>query len=254
VVAVSTSTAAITAIADGPTASVLGFASGAALNAGVAFAAFRVLTVADARGRQLVPGALLVGVCWAILQSLGGLIVDQRVRGASDLYGFFGVVIGLLGWIYLAAQVFLVDEELNVVRDRGLWPRRLFPPPLGAGDRQAITDEAREQALVPRSRSKPGSPTGPGVWAASIAGRPPPKSDEEDPMSRLEPSIELLRRRHVLGNEDPRPIPPAPAPDPSPDPGRPIPPAPQPPAPTPDPPVHPDDPPVPRARLTLGRR
>jgi YihY family inner membrane protein len=147
-VAVSISTAALTAIGDGIMARSIGVTAGVVLNTAVALAAFRVLTVADTRGRALLPGALLVGICWSVLQGLGGLIVDHQVRGASDTYGFFGVVIGLLGWIYLAAQVFLTGAELNVVRERRLWPRRLFPP-LAPGDRRAIVDEAHEQAPRP---------------------------------------------------------------------------------------------------------
>jgi hypothetical protein len=43
----------------------------------------------------------------------------------------------------------VLGAEVNVVKHRRLWPRRLFPPPLETGDRRAIADDVREQAPRP---------------------------------------------------------------------------------------------------------
>jgi uncharacterized BrkB/YihY/UPF0761 family membrane protein len=48
------------------------------------------------------------------------------LRHASELYGTFGLVLGLLGWFHLQAQLTLYAVEADVVRARKLWPRSLF--------------------------------------------------------------------------------------------------------------------------------
>lgn len=88
--------------------------------------AFKVLTVAAVSVRQVLPGAVMAGVAWFLLQSGGSLIVASQLRDASEVYGFFAVVIGLLTWIFIGAQVTLFAAEVNVVRARRLWPRRLL--------------------------------------------------------------------------------------------------------------------------------
>lgn len=99
------------------------------LNAGALMIAYRILTSADLSVGDVAPGALFAGIAWTILQGIGGWLVESRIRGAGDVYGFFAVVIGLLAWIYLAAQVFLIGAEMCVVRARRLWPRMLSRPP-----------------------------------------------------------------------------------------------------------------------------
>jgi membrane protein len=122
-----------------------------AMNATVVLLAMRLLTVARPSWVDLAPGAVAAGVAWTILQSAGGAFVEHRVQGAGDVYGFFAIVIGLLAWLYLAAQVLLVAAEVNVVRARRLWPRRLFPPPLEPADRRVVEDETREAVARPEA-------------------------------------------------------------------------------------------------------
>ena len=90
---------------------------------------FRVLTVRNVSLRTLLPGAVLAALAWALLQWLGGWYVDRQLSRASATYGAFALVIGLLSWLYLASTVTLLAAELNVVRNRRLWPRSLAPPP-----------------------------------------------------------------------------------------------------------------------------
>jgi YihY family inner membrane protein len=149
VVAVSVATAALGFLGEGSISIVGGLTVAVILNTSVAIAAYLVLSAAEVRWRAVLPGALFVAVAWTILQALGGWIVERQIRGASDLYGTFGLVLGLLAWIYLAAQTFVVGAEINVVKHRRLWPRRLFPPPLGDEDRRAIAGDVREQAPRP---------------------------------------------------------------------------------------------------------
>jgi membrane protein len=106
----------------------LGIALGVALNVAIFLLGFRVLTVRDVAVRGLLPGAVLAGLAWVVLQGVGGYLLTNQVQNAGQTYGAFAVVIGLLWWLYLQAQVVLLAAELNVVLADGLWPRSLSGP------------------------------------------------------------------------------------------------------------------------------
>ena len=99
--------------------------------------------------RDLWPGAVLGGVAWTALQALGGWLVARQLRHTSELYGTFGVVLGLLFFLYLAAQIIVYAAEVNVVRARRLVPRSLQPPPLTAADETVLADIAGSEARRP---------------------------------------------------------------------------------------------------------
>ena len=69
----------------------------------------------------------------------------------SDTYGFFGVVIVLLSWIYLGAQLFLLAAEINVVLRFRLWPRSMVQPPLTKADRQVFERLAQMEIRRPEA-------------------------------------------------------------------------------------------------------
>ncbi|HEX6330181.1 MAG TPA: YihY/virulence factor BrkB family protein [Actinomycetota bacterium] len=115
-----------------------------ALNVAVVGSAFRYLTAAVVGWRAVLPGAVLAGVAWMVLLALGSWLVDRQLRDAGALYGFFAIVLGLLSWIYLGAQMLLMSAELNVVLARRLWPRGLSPP-LTAADRAVLAARARQE-------------------------------------------------------------------------------------------------------------
>ena len=96
-----------------------------AVNAVVFLTVFALLTPAPRRVRDLLPGVAVAAIGWLVLQSLGGWYVDHTVKDASDTYGTFALVIGLLSWFWLAAQLLLIAAELNVVLRWRLWPRAL---------------------------------------------------------------------------------------------------------------------------------
>jgi YihY family inner membrane protein len=90
------------------------------------FAVFRLLTSEEVDTHDLLPGVVVAAILWQILQHVGGLYVDHVVRHAKETSGLFAFVLGLLSWLYLGGQVTLIAAEVNVVRARRLWPRRLF--------------------------------------------------------------------------------------------------------------------------------
>jgi YihY family inner membrane protein len=120
-----------------------------AANFGLFVLAFRVLTVRDVAVRDLIPGAVIAAVAWQVLQMLGGYYVTHTLQNASQVYGFFGIVIGLLAWIYLQAQVVLYAAEVNVVRAHKLYPRAMFPPPTTEADRRAYDEYAQIEQRRP---------------------------------------------------------------------------------------------------------
>jgi len=123
-----------------------------AINVGFFVAVFSLTTSADSRPQDVLPGAAVAAFTWTLLQVAGGYLVDRKVRGASDVYGFFAVVIGLLSWLYLGAQITLLCAELNVVRLRGLWPRSLMRLHDTPADRAVLVGQAKEQSASPGER------------------------------------------------------------------------------------------------------
>jgi membrane protein len=113
---------------------------------------FRVLTSHSPSWRDVLPGALVAGVAWSVLQGVGGYIVEHQIRHASSTYGVFAIVIGLLSWLYLASNVTLMSAEINVVAARRLWPRSfslISEQPLTSADEEAL----RQRAGVEERRS-----------------------------------------------------------------------------------------------------
>jgi YihY family inner membrane protein len=145
----------------GPLGATGGLAASAMLNVAMFAGAYRVLTAADATWRDAAPGALLGGIAWTILVAVGGWIVGNRVATSSDTYGSFALVIGLLAWIYLGAQLMLVGAEVNVVQKHRLWPRGLHGDMTDA-DERALRRSARQEERRPdetvrvRFGSRPG--------------------------------------------------------------------------------------------------
>lgn len=78
--------------------------------------------------RSLLPGAIIVGIVWQLLETLGAAVVTSIIARSSGSYGVFAVVLGLIVWIYLLAVTVVMAAELNVVRARHLYPRALLTP------------------------------------------------------------------------------------------------------------------------------
>src|SRR5258707_5169440 len=112
-----------------------------AVNIGMYFIGFRVLTPKGVPARKLVPGAVAGGVAWTVLQAIGAYLLHHFLRSASA-YGVFATVLGLLAWIYLAVAITVYAAETNVVLARRLWPRSIVQPPLTQADRAVLAAQA----------------------------------------------------------------------------------------------------------------
>lgn len=121
---------ALSSFGGGPEATaarrLVAFLAAQMLNTLIFLIAFKLLTARAVSWRQVLPGALVAGAAWVGLQAFGGWFVQTRLRHASQTYGFFAIVIGLLSWMLISAQAMLIAAEVNVVRVERLWPRALF--------------------------------------------------------------------------------------------------------------------------------
>jgi membrane protein len=127
----------------GPISKVLGILTSLLLNFALFFAAFRFLTPGTIQLSCLWIGVVVAGVFWEILQVVGGIYIGHVFKHSKDTYGLFGIVIALLVWLHLGAQMTLYAAEVNVVTARKLWPRSLLGPPRAPADEQALTALAK---------------------------------------------------------------------------------------------------------------
>lgn len=128
---------------------VLAIGVSAVLNVGLFLLAFRLATAREVRLLDMAPAAVVSAVLWQALLAVGTLLIAHQVRHQQELYGTFGVVLGLLAWLHLQAQVTIYALEADVVRVRGLWPRSVSPPPLTIGDRRAYRAYAEATRRLP---------------------------------------------------------------------------------------------------------
>jgi YihY family inner membrane protein len=144
----------------------LGLIASGLLNVALFATAYRVLVSETLRWSTVAPGAILAGIGWTALLILGSRLVTAHIASASEMYGTFAIVIGLLGWIYLGAQLMLVGAELNVVLAQRLWPRSLRGA-LVPADEAALRRSAMQEQRNPQEQ-------------VSVEFRADPSSEHED--------------------------------------------------------------------------
>jgi membrane protein len=99
----------------GPALRVGAIALSVIVNVGLFVLAFRALTARNVSIRDVLPGAVMAAVAWQVLQSVGTAYVGYQLQGSSQVYGLFGIVLGLFAWIYLEVVIIVLAAELNVV-------------------------------------------------------------------------------------------------------------------------------------------
>jgi YihY family inner membrane protein len=122
---------------------IAGIAVSLLANACLFLAAFRLMTASEVPTRSLLVGVAAAAVFWTVLQAVGGLYIGHVTDHMSAAYATVGTVIALLIWLHLGAQMTLYAAELNVVLERGLWPRSLMGPPHLPADQRTLESLAK---------------------------------------------------------------------------------------------------------------
>jgi membrane protein len=139
-------TATLSGVGGGTGAVGAGFRIGAvavafALNVVVFSVVFRLATV-EVAWKNLWLGAFLTAVGWEALLTVGGYLIAHDVKHMSAVYGTFALVLGLMSWLYLQAEITLYAVEVDVVRVRHQWPRSIT----STKDTPTATDARTEPA------------------------------------------------------------------------------------------------------------
>jgi hypothetical protein len=155
------------------------------LNVGVFWLGFRIATAFRVRWHDLRTGAVIAAVCWQVLQLVGGYVVGHQLHRSSELYGTFGIVLGLLAWLYLEAEVTLYAAEVDVVLARHLWPRSVLPADSGEPSEpvEAAEPVQAAAAVPPGAAIPPGAPVPPGAPAQPVETMQDGQSSEPAPVS-----------------------------------------------------------------------
>ena len=130
-------------------AGALGIVASLAANTALFLGIFKLLGPKHLRWKDHLPGAVLAGVGWQVLQVAGGLLVQRNLKHTQALYGQFATVLGLISFLSLASQLVMYSVELNVVKYKRLWPRSIIQPPLLEADRIAIGLRATQEERRP---------------------------------------------------------------------------------------------------------
>jgi membrane protein len=145
------------------------------LNVGVFWLSFKIATGWQVPWRDLRLGSAIAAVCWQILQLVGGYVVSHQLHRASQLYGTFGIVLGLLAWLFLQAELTLYAAEADVVLTRRLWPVSVLPAEPGqpASEGEAAPEGEPAGAGQPASQESRGKHARPDD-RTSLKGEPGP--------------------------------------------------------------------------------
>lgn len=142
-------TAFATLVAHQGSSRVLLIVGSLAINFVLITVAFMIMTAERLTWRDLWLGAALASIFWQVLQLVGSWYIGRELHHSTATYGFFGIVLVLLAWIYLGAQLFLLAGEINVVYRYRLWPRSVTQPPLTAADRKVFERLAQMEIRRP---------------------------------------------------------------------------------------------------------
>lgn len=96
------------------------------LNVGVFLLLYRIGTAHPVRRREMLPAAISAALWWQAVQYTGTSFVNSYVLRTSATYGTFSLVLGILGWCYLAAVGLVLSIEIAVVLAKHLYPRALM--------------------------------------------------------------------------------------------------------------------------------
>ncbi|HEY0643039.1 MAG TPA: YhjD/YihY/BrkB family envelope integrity protein, partial [Nocardioides sp.] len=119
---------------------------------------------------RAAPGGYTLAVMWQLLQLGGAAYVDRVLVDTSSMTKTFGLVLGLIGFLWIGAVMAVLAMEVNVVWSRRLWPRALLTP---FTDNVDLTDaDRRAYASYARMQRHKGFETVQVVWKPGPAEKP----------------------------------------------------------------------------------
>jgi uncharacterized BrkB/YihY/UPF0761 family membrane protein len=118
------------------------------LGALIAIAMYHLSIAEPTPTSDFVPGAILMAVGGYGLNLVAGIYVQDVIARTSGIYGPFATTIGLLAYVSLIVQLFVVATEVNVVRAKHLWPRSLTGRALGTPDARAVEVTLRRERML----------------------------------------------------------------------------------------------------------
>lgn len=107
--------------------------------------AYRIAAGGRLRLRYMLLGATIAAAAIQLLLSFGSILLAHELHNLSSLYGTFAVVLGMLFWMYLLAQVVLLAAAIDTVRHFKLWPRSLSGQLQTEADRHAYSLYAKTE-------------------------------------------------------------------------------------------------------------
>ena len=117
--------------------------------------------------------------------------------------------LGLVAWLYLAAEITVYCAEINVVLARRLWPRSIIQPPLTEADRaslavQALQNQRRQEQQVvvtfdDRQRGVSAAPTTPRTPDEISPPAPRTPEPDEETAPRAETRTRGMDREAATG-------------------------------------------------------
>jgi membrane protein len=96
------------------------------LNVVLFLVTFKVLCSEELSWRSLLPGTLIAAVLWEILQVVAVTYIGHLSHKNENTYGTFALILGVLAWLRIGAQMLMYCAELNTVIADKLWPKPLF--------------------------------------------------------------------------------------------------------------------------------
>lgn len=109
---------------------------------GVFINLFKLAITGNKSTAEVAVGAACVAVGIQILQTLGSAILAHELKSLRNMSDTFALVLALMFWLYLQAEVILYGTEIEVIRQGHLFPRSLRPP-LTNADKQSYTNYAQ---------------------------------------------------------------------------------------------------------------
>ena len=92
--------------------------------------------------KTMIPGAVLVGIGFALLQALTANLIGPKLSKDSSLYGSMGVAFVVLGWLYLVGRLLVAAPLLNVAVADHWDPRRPTKAPGETPPHETLPNES----------------------------------------------------------------------------------------------------------------